>query len=198
MTITVRNNFPQIVARLKQVDRDIGQRALVKAINKTMEQGKGAMARQISSEYMLTSAEVKSRLRVDRASYKSLHVVATLEATKRAIGRSMNLIRFVERSVTLAEGRRRAKAGTLDQLRFQIKREGGKKTITGAFIANKGRTVFVRQGKERLPIKGVMTIDIPQMFNSRQVRELIERLMLQRLDGNFARELRSLLQGYSK
>lgn len=198
MTITVRNNFPQIVARLKQVDRDIGQRALVKAINKTMEQGKGAMARQISSEYMLTSAEVKSRLRVDRASYKSLHVVATLEATKRPIGRSMNLIRFVERSVTLAEGRRRAKAGTLDQLRFQIKRKGGKKTITGAFIANKGRTVFVRQGKERLPIKGVMTIDIPQMFNSRQVRELIERLMLQRLDGNFARELRSLLQGYSK
>lgn len=198
MTITVRNNFPQIVARLKQVDSDIGQRALVKAINKTMEQGKGAMARQISSEYMLTSAEVKSRLRVDRASYKSLHVVATLEATKRAIGRSMNLIRFVERSVTLAEGRRRAKAGTLDQLRFQIKRKGGKKTITGAFIANKGRTVFVRQGKERLPIKGVMTIDIPQMFNSRQVRELIERLMLQRLDGNFTRELRSLLQGYAK
>ena len=163
-----------------------------------MEQGKGAMARQISSEYMLTSAEVKSRLRVDRASYKSLHVVATLEATKRAIGRSMNLIRFFERSATLAEGRRRAKAGTLDQLRFQIKRKGGKKTITGAFIANKGRTVFVRQGKERLPIKGVMTIDIPQMFNSRQVRELIERLMLQRLDGNFTRELRSLLQGYAK
>lgn len=198
MAITVRNNFPQIVSRLKQVERDVGQRALVKAINKTMQQGKGAMARQISSEYMLTSAEAKGRLRVSRASNKGLRVVATLEATKRAYGRSMNLIRFVERSVTLAEGRKRAKAGTLQDLRFQIKRTGGKKNITGAFIANKGRTVFVRQGKERLPIAGVMTIDLPQMFNARKVREVVERIMVMRLDANFERELRALLQGYAK
>lgn len=94
----------------------------------------------------------------------------------------------MERSVTLAEARRRAKGGTLNQLRFKFKRRGGKTTITGAFIANHGRTVFVRTGKTRLPIKAVRTIGVPQMFSTKKNITMIKRWISTNFPRIFERE----------
>ena len=73
----------------------------------------------------------------------------------------------METKVTLAERRRRRKAGTLSELRFKIRRAGGQKMIEGAFIG--GRTVFRRIGKDRLPIEALATIGIPQMFTAKKI-----------------------------
>lgn len=51
----------------------------------------------------------------------------------------------------------------------RIKKSGGRKLIKHAFIGNQGRTMFMREGTKRLPIKSVKTVDVPQMFNTRHI-----------------------------
>lgn len=198
--ISIRHNFPKVAAEMNRLGQFMGDKAMVRALNKTVDQGKTEMARRIGREFNIPASKAKDRLAVRRASVKggAVRFEAVLEATKRGKGRSMNLIAFVEKAVSLAEAKRRKKAGTLDQLRFQIKRSGGKKKIEGAFIANKGRTVFVRTGKARLPIKALNTIDVVQMFNTRRINSVVREVMLKRFDANFKREARAVLKGFVK
>ena len=158
------------------------------------------MAREISRTYWISSSAAKDRLDVRKAKRKggALRFEAVLEATRRGQGRSMNLIHFVEQSVSLAQAKKRGKAGTLQQVHFKIKRGGPAKFVRGAFIANRGRTVFIREGKKRLPIKAVNTLDVPQMFNTKAVAFAVRDVMLTRFQSNFARELRAVLKGYAR
>lgn len=213
-SISIRHNFPEVARKLLVLGDDIGNKALVRALNKTIDQGKTEMARGISKEFRISVGTAKDRLSVTRASAKagSVRFEAKLEATRRGQGRSMNLIHFVERSVSLAQAKKRMRAGeggthTLRtggtvqkalQIRFQIKRTGGQKMIKGLFIGNDGRTVFQRVGKERFPIKAVNTIDIPQMFNTQRINSIVRQVMLTRFRSNFDRELRVVLQGWAK
>lgn len=213
-TISMRTNFPAVVAKLNQVADDIGNKAMVRALNTTIEQGKTQMARNISQEFRITVGKAKDRLAVYKASAKGgvLRFEATLEATRRGQGRSMNLIAFVENKTTLAQARKRMKAGeggtqtlrnggTIQkalQVRFQVKRSGGAKVITGAFIGNKGRTLFIREGKERKPIRALNTIDVPSMFNTKRINASVRKVMLERFEQNFNRELRVVMKGYVK
>lgn len=212
--ISVRTNFPDVMKQLRRLEDDIGNKVMVRSLNKTIDQGKTEMARDISKEYRIGVATAKDRLTVRRASFKRgmVKFEVVLEATRKGKGRSMNLIAFVEKFTTFAQARKRIKAGeggtqTLRnggviqkalQLRFQIKRSGGKKMIPGLFIGNKGRTVFKRVGKERFPIEAKSTIDIPNMFNTKKINAAVTRVMLQNFRQNFDRELRVVLGGFLK
>lgn len=190
-TISIRNNFPEVAAKLDILGRNIGDKALVRALNKTIDQGKTQMARQISQEFRVSVGTVKERLKVIKASRKgNWHFTATLQATSKAKGRSMNLIAFVTRGkVSKAAAKRSGRTDLAGQLQFQIKRGGGRKAIKGAFIGNLGRTVFIRTGKERLPIKALNTIDIGQMFNTRRVNKVVKQVMLDKFPANFKHEV---------
>lgn len=207
MQISIRHNFPQVVREMERVGLEVGERALVRALNAATDQGKTRMAQQISREFRVSSSDVKSRLSVARARAKGAYrFEARLEASNRGKGRSMNLIAFVEQMVTLAQARKRMKAGEGQakrgnkalELRFQIKRTGGKKVIPGAFIGNKGRTVFIRKGKSRLPIKALNTIDVPQMFNTQRINKVVVDVILERFEAQFRRELRAVMGGFAK
>lgn len=200
-TISIRNNFPEVAAQLDRLARDVGDKAVVRALNKTIDQGKTQMARQISQEFRVSVGTAKERLKVYKASARSgaFRFVATLEATRKGSGRSMNLIAFVTNGrVSKASAKRNGRADMAGQLQFQIKRGGGKKAIKGAFIANGGRTVFVRTGKDRLPIKALSTIDVPQMFNTRRVNKVVQQVMLDKFPAHFERELQAVLKGFAK
>lgn len=153
---------------LSRIQRDLREKALGPALNKVGQKARTEMVRAITSEFAIKAGDVRPRMSLSRATRGNLVVVLDPYASRRR-GRSLNLIRFLEKKVSLAEGRRRAKAGTRNQLHFQIKRTGGMKQIPGAFIGNKGRTVFKRVGKERLPIQALSTIDVPQMFSTRRI-----------------------------
>lgn len=199
--ISIRNNFPEVAAALDLLGRDIGDRAVVRALNTTIAHGKTQMARQISHEFRVSVGAAKDRLKITRASARSgaYRFIATLEATNKGNGRSMNLIAFVTKGkVSKSSAKRSGRTDLAGQLQFQIKRGGGKKAIKGAFIANQGRTVFIREGKERLPIKAVSTIDIGQMFNTRRVNKVVRQVMLDKFPANFQRELRAVLQGFAR
>lgn len=72
-----------------------------------------------------------------------------------------------------AKGNKKQLAALEQQLGFAITRSGGLKTIPGAFIGNKGRTIFMRTGNARLPIKPVQVIGVSQMFSSRAIKQRV-------------------------
>jgi len=190
MQLTIETNFPQVEAQLKRLREDIGKRTLASAINKTIDQAKVQMQREIAAEFNVTSGFVRERLRVRRASAKGLTIEAELIGGRGDRRRAMNIIHFVEKSVSLATARRRAKAGTLKTLHVKVKRKGGSKPLAGAFIGNKGRTVFEREGDARLPIRPVQVIDVPQMFNTRRINQAVVAKILAKFPELFEREAR--------
>ena len=201
--ISIRNNYPKVAAALDRMGKDVGNKAMVRALNETVRQGKTAMARQISKEFRVTVGQAKDRLDVDYAKVKGggVKFFATLLATRPGglhgnDWRGMNLIHFVTSIPT------RNKKGKLGQLKFQIKRTGGRKSIKGAFVATNrktgGKAVFIREGKSRMPIKTLTTVDIPQMFNTKRVNAVIRTVMQQRFDINFQRQLRAVLKGFAR
>lgn len=198
--IDVRDNIAQIKRDLDRMRTDIAERAMASAINRTADQGRTRMIREISREFAISAGEVRGTLRLSRArpGFGTGKLIAELAPLTKKRGRGFNLIRFVERKVSLAEGRRRAKAGTLRQIGFQIKRGSGTKRITGAFIGNKGRTVFVREGKARLPIKAVTTIDVAQMFNTKRINGDVVAFIQQKFPEILTREVRYFTERFGK
>lgn len=191
MQLSIKTNFPDIQKQLDGLREDVRNKATPRALNRTIEQARTDMSREIRQEFVLSADEVRQQLRIRRAGFRRGQL--TIEAALiggRAKGRSLNLIRFIERKTTIAQGRKRAKAGTQNQLFVQIKRTGGKKSLgPKAFIGNKGRTVFERVGSKRLPIKPLRTIDVAQMFNTRRINQAVVRKMHEKFHAIFAREV---------
>lgn len=164
-----------------EVDRQLArlrgaelQKALYMALNKTGAKAQTQADRMIRERFNISRDQVRGSFVFTRAKQGTTGAEAVLRifGSPTKVGRSMNMVRFLERSVTLAEARKRVKQGTQNKLRFKIlRRGGGLKTIDGAFLGNKGRTVFARTGAARTPIEPVQVIGVSQMFNTRTVRE---------------------------
>jgi hypothetical protein len=195
ITISLRHNFPDVIKQLDRLADDVGNKVMARAMNRTIDQGKGEMAKQISRTFRISRAEALDRLHVSKVATRGrgVSLKATLSAANKGKARSMNMIKFIMGGVP-----RRPKRGAMRQLKFKIRRDGGNKSIPGAFVANNGRTVFIRTGKERKPIKALSTIDIPQMFNTREINKVVRDVMQERFGANFKRELRAVLRGFAK
>jgi len=171
MKIVVEHNIKNVMRDLDLLNKGLHDKAMVSAINKTATKAKAEMKRAVTSEFNILARDVGGKLRIKRANRKNLEAVLDPFAVGRR--RSMNVIRFMEKKVTLAEGRRRKKSGTQNQLRFKIKKKGGLQTIKGAFIGNKGRTVFRRTTDARHPIEAVSTVGVPSMFNTKRINKRV-------------------------
>ena len=169
---------------LQRISDDFSRgKATSMALNKVAEKAQVEIRRAITERYVIKADEVRASMALRRAAKKSARLEAqiTIFGSPTRRGRSMNLVRFL--AAVQAAGRamkaRGAKAtkkqlsGLERQIGFAIKRGGGLKTIQGAFLANKGRTVFIREGKDRLPIKPVQVIGVSQMFSGRAIRQRV-------------------------
>ena len=194
ISLSIKHYWPDLQRKIDRQRKAIADKAMARALNKTIDQGRAEMARRIAAEYRIKISDVRQRLAITRARKqgKALELTVSLEATRAGKGRSMNLIAFH------TGGGRVLKSGKRQQLRFKIRRDGGNKQITGAFIGNKGRTIFIREGEDRLPIKAVSTIDVIQMFNVKRINLAVREALLASLESNFDRELRVVLGGYAQ
>jgi hypothetical protein len=194
LSIVIKHNIDDTIRRLRAQSEAI-EKAQVSAVNKAVAQANTRMVRGISAEYRLTQSFVRERLRVKRAvrsGGSSFTVTASLIGNPSGRSkRSMNLIHFAMAKLTRAEKAAWRKGSGMrnPQIPFQIKRAGGRVTVKGAFVANKGRTVFVREGESRLPIKPVRTIGVPQMFSSRKINDDVVRHVNEILPKLFKHEL---------
>lgn len=189
VTISIKDNFPDVMRQLDQLQADVGHQALVRAVNRTLDLGKTRMVKVITSEFNIKARVVRESLRVRGASRKAgrFEVQGYLESPSKR-GRSRNLIHFAARQ-------------TKQGVSVQIKRGTPRQVIRGAFIALKGNatggTVFIREGKARLPIKALQTIDVAQMFNAKRVSEVVVKVMQDRLPEIFEREARWYAQRFN-
>jgi Prophage minor tail protein Z (GPZ) len=189
MKISISADFPSIYKELRTLPAQVRDGAMASALNKTIEQGRTAAIREITSEYNVKAKYVRERLIMRRArrSDGAYSVTASLaggDGRKRAA----NIITF---------GARQTSKG----VSVSIRKGGGRKLIANAFIGNKGRTVFMRVPgttmasrakysgtKHAEQIKAVQTIDVPQMFTQRRINEAIETVLRERFAQIFQRE----------
>lgn len=184
MKIDIRTNFPQVIASLARLQDDVASKVLARALNRVVEQARTQMSREIRAEFNLPAAYVRDRLRIKRAFAKGGQFSLSAELVggdgKR---RSANVISFAR-----GQGARGVKVAI---------RKGSAKEIVGAFIGNKGRTVFRRTTSKRLPIEPVRTIDVAQMFNTRRINAKVVATIEQRFPAVFERELRFALSRFA-
>lgn len=190
MQMTVRWDTTKVVDQLNEIKKGLGDRALTSAVNKVAAQAQTQMSRAIREDYNVSAALVKERLQLRKATRTGAATFTAVLIGNPETGgrkRSMNMVHFLEKSTSLAEARKRGKAGTLSQLHFKVRKTGGKQVVTGAFLGNAGRTVFIREGNARLPIKALRTIGVPQMFSTRKNVGLVKTW----IGDNFPRILQS-------
>lgn len=202
MQISIKNSFPELIKELKKMPDKIQEQIIKPALKDAANVGKTQLIRSIGQNYNLSRPEISSTFKVKVEPSKSsilnggIKWRASISSTTRRP--SLNMIRFVERKVSLAQGRKRKKSGTQNQLHVKIKRTGGVKPMGNrVFIGNKGRTVFKRikgqymasrkgRTKHSEKIKAVSTINIPAMMKARRIMEpaveKIKQNFLSRLD----------------
>lgn len=192
----------QVQRQLRALPAEMRDKVLAPAMNKTIAKGKSEMSRRIRAEFAIPASEVNPLLSVSKASAKTDRMVATISAFPRRRGhRSRNVMLFNARQV---RGRKTKRVRVLvapGQWRMvdvpigggvavTIRKGGGRKLITGAFVGNKGRTVFVRTSAARNSMRGVETIDVPQMFNTRRVNSAVLKVIREELPVEVARAIR--------
>lgn len=200
MQISITTNFPEVQRQIDALRNDLAAKATARAVNRTIEQARTQMSRQIRAEFNVDAGFVASRLRIKRATFFRglINIEATLDATAKT--RSANVIRFAAKS---------GKRGVT----VKIKRTGGRKLIAGTFIGNKGRTVFERvegtrmqsrkpakrgTGAHQQQIRPVQTINVPQMFTTKRINAAVVAAMQARFPAIFEREVAFLLSAFNR
>ena len=172
----------EVQSRLARLPGELRDKAISAAINKTAQKARAEINRAIPQEYAVKADEVRGAISLNSARAGNLQAVIDIFGSKSKRGRSANMIRFL--AVAVAAGasfkargavgiKKKDIAALKRQLGFRIRRAGGLKKIEGAFIGNKGRTVFMREGEARLPIKPVQVIGFSQMFSARKIRDRV-------------------------
>lgn len=172
--------------------------AMQMAINRTADKAKAELTRAIVEEYAIKADEVRNSVSLARAHKQQAVSVATINLfgspSKR--GRSMNMIHFL---ASLGGGfgtRGGAKKKEMKQigarLGFRIKKAGGLKTIKGAFLFNKGRTIFraAPGGK----IEPLQVIGVSQMFNTTKIQSRVKSKIIDDLSQELSSAVAALLR----
>ncbi len=179
LKIQVSGDFGK--SALEQLRRDLRPKVLQPALNRVAAKAVAEINRAIPQEFNVKAAEVRNAIDLRKASGGKLEAVIEVFGSARKRGRSMNLIHFLAavqaagRAVKVrgAKGKKADLAALNGQLGFLIKKGGGLKKIAGAFIGNKGRTIFAREGRARLPIKPLQVIGFSGMFASRRISQRV-------------------------
>ena len=163
---------------LRKVAESVQANALRQATARAAAKGQTVAKREIAKEYNVSYRDAGRAFSISR-NVKDPTTGLPAAVITASGKRGRNVILFMEKYVSLREARRRRKAGTLNQLRFMIRR-GRTVTIDGAFVmtANRGTFVAQRYGSERLPVKAVSTIDVPGMFSARRIMDATKRQII--------------------
>jgi hypothetical protein len=167
--------------KLSGLQADIKRTVIPMALNETIRTARADMVRQTTARYALRAAFVRAKLRLQRASRSSPTAILAADGKK-----ALNLIRYDPKKVKRTPG----------GLSVKVRKDGGRKLVQGAFIANRGRTVFRRTGKSRLPIEALPAVGVPQAFVQKDinafVRKAIDRNLRKNIDRAIANAARKL------
>lgn len=213
MQITIElQGINELESKLRNMQASLNGDVIQSSINKVAQSVRDEIGKSVTSAYNLGNKEVDDSMRLRKAGGNEMVATVSIWGSPSRRGRAMNLIRFLQTQSTAGTLRRSGMFGTSTrreermrdahalemakrQLEFLIKRGASLKQIKGAFIGNKGRTVFRRLGKDRYPIEGVSTIGVGQMFNSRAIRDRILSMAQAELQNEIQRKLDAAAKG---
>jgi len=185
--IKIKHDLPRVREAYREFGRNVADKAIARSLNRAVDRGRTAMSREIRTVYNLSAARVRDRLRVRHAYAGSrISLTAELAGTGK---RAMNITGFKPKQ-------------TPQGVSVKIKRLSGRVipippwAVYKPFILNvAGRPVVARTAKgkgTRSKLRGVTTIDIPQMFNARKVNDKVRAFII----SEFSKELEHNLAFY--
>lgn len=178
VAISVQSNMDRLL-RDVALERQAIPKAAQRALNTAARGLKTDTSRELRRRYpKLKLKDLTDQINISFASGANLRAVISVR------GRPLTVGRF-QTGVDLKVG---------GGVRVNIK--GQTKLIRHAFVANLKnkagedyQVVFVREGKGRMPIKAVKTIDFANAANIKEVREILDGLVVDRFDKEFARQI---------
>lgn len=203
LKVDVQHNIREAAASLAKLKTDLQTKAVNAALNKTADKARAEMTRRVTAEFNIKAKDVRSQTQVRRVQGSSGAQIAVLYAFPRRRGhRSRNVMLFDAKPAPGKTKKRvpvQLKNGQWVTITVpvgggvtvKIKKNGPRKLIKGAFIANKGRTVFARTGDGR-KIKAVETIDVPSMFSTWRIQESV----IKKIKADFPVELQRAVAMY--
>jgi hypothetical protein len=171
--IDISVDVDKAMRQLTEIEKNLVPKATAAALNKIGVTARTEAAREIARATGLKVSEVKNRVPLIRATKTRL--IAILSALPFA----PNLARFKARQT---------KQGV------SAHAWGRRKIYRGTFLANKGRTVFRRMGKRRLPIAPVHGPSVPRTFMAAKTQAAIRRVVTERFKLEFDRALAQFLR----
>lgn len=181
-----------VKAALAKLSERESDKAMQMAINKTAQKARSEVNRAILERYAIKADEVRNSIALRQANKRQRAMVAEISifGSQRKRGRSLNMIHFLSVLSNQVKTRgsrvKRKEVGDLaGQLGFTITKSGGVKKIPGAFVGNKGRTVFRRVGDARKPIEPVPVVGVGQMFNFKGISTRV----MQKIDADLLVEI---------
>jgi len=180
MTISVKSNIADVLARMDSYKRDVVDKAIPRALNRTAEMARTEASRSIRDEgYNYTAAEIKAAMSLFKASSGSL--VASIKVKRKV----KSLMLFSPRE---------SKAGVT------VKVHGAKKLIKGAFIGqlrNGSQGVYVedkaagktvvrhakqykkggRGGWHDFPIRKLYGPSVGGSYSTDRIQEIMEQMI---------------------
>ena len=133
--IDISSNIERVTKELTDIERKVLPQTISTSLNKTGRTLFKEIKRDIAKDTGLKQKEVAERMSLEKSNRSTLFISIRMR------GRWFNLIRFKAKQF---------KKGV------KARAWGESKLYRGAFIANKGRTVFARISKARLPIKALV------------------------------------------
>lgn len=185
--ISVKHDLKKLRRQLTAMELRVVPQATVTTLNRVAESAKVASVKHIGPQLGSRQAAVKRRIKTQRATAQRLW------ATLVAMGRKLQLIEFVvgsKRSTQQPGGKR----GLVKTKVF-----GKTKTYKKAFIAPRRKgdaktTMYIRKGRERLPLKLMHGPSIVDHFKQPDNERVMLAKVIERFPIEFRRNISFFLQ----
>ncbi|MCP3923336.1 MAG: hypothetical protein GY714_12200 [Desulfobacterales bacterium] len=156
-----------------EVIGDKANGALARSVNRTIQGVKTDSVRSVRENYNVKAASVRKGFSFKKANRRSSNASALVRGSR------ISLREFGVRPNSL---RSRPKVG----LSVRVGRQ--RKTIRSSFFS-KGKHIYRRVEKSRLPVEKLLGPSIPQMMNNEEVVNNVEKSAVERFEKNFKHEM---------
>lgn len=177
-------------AQIREIENRLGAlflkapSVISRAINRAAQNAKTNASKKAREEYLVKAKDISETIKIKKATRSSLG------AEVKSIGYRTPLIKF---KVSPAQPRPK---NPPKALKAAVKKEGGLKSVLGAFVADiNGNKVFRRKSKSRLPIGQLFGPAVPQMLGNNDVRSYIESEAAKTLENRIDHEISRVLEG---
>lgn len=177
--VNVAPTAREFIAGVEDFQKRSMRRAIAMALNKTGDGARVDASREIRARYKVKVAAVNKAFSIQKATADNP------TCWVRVRGRPMSLAGFSARQT------RRG---------VTVNVKGVRKFIPHAFIrtlttkrGDEYEVVFIREGKARLPVKALKTVDMPGLFSLKEINQIVRSLAHDRFDKELRAAMRAVL-----